>query len=120
MRLEFEFSRSPNLSVRKRTLIYGAGEAGVTLLREINRNPALRYEVIGFIDDDPAKRSNFIHRVRVFGSGAALPSVVASETIETILIALPSATGAQMIADPQTLSQCRCCLQDRPRTSRGD
>ena len=98
VRLVFEFSRSPNLSVRKRTLIYGAGDAGVTLLREINRNPALRYEVIGFIDDDPAKRSNFIHRVKVFGSGAALPPVVASETIEMVLIALPSATGAQMTA----------------------
>src|ERR1039457_5706715 len=96
VRLVFEFSRSPNLSVRKRTLIYGAGEAGITLLREINRNPALRYEVIGFIDDDPAKPSNFIHRVKVFGNGAALPSIVASEAIEVVLIALPSATGRQM------------------------
>jgi FlaA1/EpsC-like NDP-sugar epimerase len=98
VRLVFEFSLSPNLSIRKRTLIYGAGDAGVTLLREINHNPALRYEVIGFIDDDPAKPSNFIHRVKVFGRGAALPAVVASESIEMVLIALPSATGAQMTA----------------------
>ena len=96
VRLVFEFSRLPNLSVRKRTLIYGAGDAGVTLLREINRNSALCYEVIGFIDDDPAKSGNFIHRVKVFGNGAALPSVVASQTIEMVLIALPSATGRQM------------------------
>jgi FlaA1/EpsC-like NDP-sugar epimerase len=96
VRLVSEFSRSRNLGARKRTLIYGAGDAGITLLLEINRNPALFYEIIGFIDDDPAKRGNFIHRVKVFGNGAALPSIVVSETIEMVLIALPSATGRQM------------------------
>ena len=35
---------------------------------------------------------------RVFGNGAALPSIVASQAIEMVLIAMPSATGAQMTA----------------------
>jgi FlaA1/EpsC-like NDP-sugar epimerase len=96
VRTAFEFSRMPNLGTTKRTLIYGAGDAGVTLLREIHHNPALSYEVIGFIDDDPAKAGHFIHRAKVFGDSAALPSVVASQTIEMVLIALPSATGAEM------------------------
>jgi FlaA1/EpsC-like NDP-sugar epimerase len=86
----------PNLGTKKRTLIYGAGDAGVTLLREIHQNPALAYEIVGFIDDGPAKAGRFIHGKKVFGNGAALPSIVASRTIETVLIALPSATGAQM------------------------
>ncbi len=96
VRLVVEFSRLPNLGAGKRTLIYGAGDAGVSLLREIHQNPALCHEVIGFIDDDPEKTGNFIHRVKVFGNGAALPSIVASQTVETVLIALPSATGAEM------------------------
>jgi FlaA1/EpsC-like NDP-sugar epimerase len=96
VRLVFEFSRLPNLGTKKRTLIYGAGDAGVTLLREIHQNPALAYEIVGFIDDDPAKAGSFIHRVKVFGNGAALPFIVASQAIETVLIALPSATGTQM------------------------
>src|ERR1035441_6593858 len=103
VRLTFEFSRLPNLAAKKRTLIYGAGDAGVGLLREIHQNPALSYEIVGFIDDAPAKIGNFIHRVKVFGNGAALPSVVASETIETVLIALPSATGTQMT---EILNRC--------------
>src|ERR1017187_7255973 len=65
-----------SLGAKKRTLIYGAGDAGITLLREINQNPALRYKIIGFIDDDPAKFGSFIYRVKVFGNGAALPSIV--------------------------------------------
>jgi FlaA1/EpsC-like NDP-sugar epimerase len=96
VRLAFEFSRLPNLTVRKRTLIYGAGDAGVSLLREIHQNPALAYEIVGFIDDSPAKAGNFIHRVRVLGNGAVLSYIVAAQNIETVLIAMPSATGAQM------------------------
>ena len=96
VRLAFEFSRLPNLSARKRTLIYGAGDAGVALLREIQQNPALSYEIVGFIDDSPAKVGNFIHRVRVLGNGAVLSYIVASQNIETVLIAMPSATGAEM------------------------
>ena len=96
--LAFEFSRLPNLSVRKRTLIYGAGDAGVTLLREIHQNPALSYEIVGFIDDSPAKAGNFIHRVRVLGNGAVLSYIAAAQNIETVLIAMPSATGAEMTA----------------------
>jgi FlaA1/EpsC-like NDP-sugar epimerase len=82
----------------KRTLIYGAGEAGVTLLREIRQNPALAYEIVGFIDDSSNKHRNTIQRVPVFGNGCALPTIVTDHNIEMVLIALPSATGAQMIA----------------------
>jgi FlaA1/EpsC-like NDP-sugar epimerase len=96
VRLVSEFSRLRNQGARKRTLIYGAGNAGITLLREIHQNPALSYEIVGFIDDDPAKAGRLIHGVKVFGAGAALSSIVASQAIEMVLIALPSATGAQM------------------------
>jgi FlaA1/EpsC-like NDP-sugar epimerase len=103
VRLAFEFSRLPNTGAKKRTLVYGAGDAGVGLLREIHQNPALSYEIVGFIDDDPSKVGSFIHRVKIFGTGADLPSIVASETIETVLIALPSATGTQMT---EILNRC--------------
>ena len=96
VRLAFEFSQLSNPGTKQRTLIYGAGDAGVALLREIRQNSALAYEIVGFIDDDPAKAAGLIHGARVFGNGAALPSIVASHAIETVLIALPSATGTQM------------------------
>ena len=103
VRVAFEYSRSPHPGKYKRTLIYGAGDAGVALLREIQQNPALPYQVVGFIDDAPGKRGSFIRRIKVFGNGAALPSVVAAQSIETVLIALPSATGTEMT---QILNRC--------------
>ena len=98
VRLVLEFSRLTNRAVAKPTLIYGAGDAGVALLREIRQNPGLPYEVVGFIDDDPAKTSSFIHHTKVFGGGAALSSIVAAQAIETVLIAMPSARGGPMAA----------------------
>jgi FlaA1/EpsC-like NDP-sugar epimerase len=104
VRLVFEFSRLPNRAAKKRTLIYGAGDAGVSLLREIHQNPGLAYAVVGFIDDDPAKAGRLIYRVKVFGTGAALPEIIRSHAIEIVLIALPSATGAQMT---EILNRCQ-------------
>ena len=40
------------------------GDAGVGLLREFRQNSALSYEIVGFIDDDPAKVGSFIHRLK--------------------------------------------------------
>src|ERR1039457_2844918 len=55
--------------------IYGAGVAGVTLLREIRSNPKLRYAVCGFIDDNPRKRGLTFHGIKVAGSGDDLPAL---------------------------------------------
>ncbi len=82
---------------RKRTVIYGAGEAGVALYRELLSNPALLYRVCGFIDDQPRKTGLTIHGSLVLGTGAALPTLVQRHNLELVLIAIPSATGAEMI-----------------------
>jgi FlaA1/EpsC-like NDP-sugar epimerase len=98
VRILDEFPRQTDRRARKRTLIYGAGSAGVALLREIQQNAALLYEVVGFVDDNPTKIGTTIHRTPVVGSGCALPALVRSHSVETVLIALPSAKGPQMAA----------------------
>ena len=85
-----------NGAVEKNTLIYGAGEAGVTLLREIRRNPKLPYRVRGFLDDSAQKNGARILGMPVHGGVELVGSLVAKYKIDTILIAIPSATGAQM------------------------
>ena len=103
-RMVFEFSQTVDRSETKRTLIYGAGDAGVSLLREIRRNPALAYDVAGFVDDNPVKTGAMIYRAKIFGNGEALPSIVKAHGIDMVLIALPSATGREMTA---ILKRCR-------------
>ncbi len=81
---------------KKRTLIYGAGEAAILLLGEIRRNPSLPYEVIGFIDDNPQKVGLLIHGRKVLADGESLSAVVRKNQIDIVLIAIPSASGRQM------------------------
>ena len=88
----------PLVEDQKRTLIYGAGDAGSMLLRDIRKNPALKYNVCGFLDDDPRKYSLVLHDVRVLGSGDELISIAPKHRIDLVLIAIPAATGSQMKA----------------------
>lgn len=81
---------------RKRVVIYGAGDAGMLLAREILQNPVFKYEVLGFIDDDRAKLGGLVHGRRVLGAGSELPALATKLGIELVLIAAPSATGDRM------------------------
>ncbi len=81
---------------KKRTLIYGTGEAGVSLLTEIRHNPSLPYHVVGFIDDDPKKAELVVHGVKVLGDGERLAATARKHRVDIVLIAIPSASGEQM------------------------
>jgi UDP-GlcNAc:undecaprenyl-phosphate/decaprenyl-phosphate GlcNAc-1-phosphate transferase len=70
----------------RRVLIYGAGDGGELLLRELQNNRALKYLPVGFIDDDPAKRGKLIHGLKVYGGNGALPEVCSKVDADALLI----------------------------------
>jgi FlaA1/EpsC-like NDP-sugar epimerase len=75
-------------------LIVGAGDGGRLLLREIIRNPELRYRPLGFVDDDPRKQGARIERgMEVLGTTEELPRVLEDVEPDEVLIAVPSAPG---------------------------
>src|SRR5947208_5156806 len=78
----------------KEVLIVGAGDAGQLLVREMQRNRQLHYTPIGFVDDDPRKRGDRIHGVRVLGTTADLAHVLRDNRPDELLIAIPSAAGS--------------------------
>ena len=82
---------------RTRTLIYGAGAAGLALAREIRENQSLKVELVGLIDDDARKVGLTFHGKRVLGSGEALGALARKYEIDQVLIAIPSATGPQLV-----------------------
>jgi len=81
---------------RVRTLIYGAGAAGLALLRELHQNPALLCDPIGLVDDDRQKLGLVLDGKKVMGIGEDLRTLVQRHDIARILIAIPSASGAEM------------------------
>ncbi len=88
-------SRSQS-DVAKRIFIYGAGDAGLTLLREIRNNPRLLYEVCGFLDDRANKKGMRLAGITVHGGGDEAKELVVRHKVDMILIAIPSASGVEM------------------------
>jgi FlaA1/EpsC-like NDP-sugar epimerase len=82
---------------RTRTLIYGAGTAGLALARELRENHSLKSVLVGLIDDDGRKVGLTFHGTRVLGTGAALGPLSRKYEIDQLLIAIPSASGSQLV-----------------------
>jgi len=66
-------------------LIYGAGDGGELLIREILNNPDRRYSPVGFIDDDDRKAGKIIHGYRIFDINE-LPNLIRAYGIREVLI----------------------------------
>src|SRR5688500_15644314 len=77
-------------------LIYGAGEAGALLVREMRRNRALRLEPVAFLDDDPARRGQTIYGIEVVGVAEDLPRVVAEREVAEVIVAMPRIGGDRL------------------------
>lgn len=70
-------------------LIFGAGEAGELIVRDMLRRGD--YDPIAFIDDDPQKLGRRICGVPVLGGRRDLPSILEQAEPEELLVAVPSA-----------------------------
>jgi len=80
---------------QERILIVGAGDAGEVISREIIKSCDLG-TLIGFIDDDKEKIGKRIHNRIVFGSVKEINDVLEKEQINTVIIAIPTASGKQI------------------------
>jgi UDP-GlcNAc:undecaprenyl-phosphate GlcNAc-1-phosphate transferase len=69
----------------KPVLIYGAGDGGELLVREIMNNPEHQYTPIGFIDDDVRKTGKLIHGYRIFES-SKLPDLIERYKVSDVLV----------------------------------
>lgn len=78
----------------KPTLIIGAGDAGYRVAREIQQNPHLGLDLVGFIDDAPEKQMVQIQGILVLGGRADIPQLVERYGIQQVIIAMPSAPGS--------------------------
>jgi len=92
------FRLSKKGDVTRNLLIIGAGDCGEKIYREIRDNAQLRYNVIGFIDDDLTKRDMKIHGTPVLGPSWDLKPIAAKMKADEALIAIPSANAKEMRA----------------------
>ena len=72
----------------QKVLIYGAGDGGEMVLRELNNNPEWNYTAVGFIDDDPLKKDKLIHGLKVFDGNGSLADICRQKDIAEILVSI--------------------------------
>ena len=85
----------PDRRRSRRVLIVGAGFAAQLLIRELKQaTPA--WTVVGCVDDEKSKVGSKVHGVPVLGTIEQLPELSVKHRAFEALIAIPSATSAQM------------------------
>ena len=94
-RLAFRLFREilPVSQEGRRVLIYGAGDGGEMVLRELRNNPRWNYMPIGFIDDDPLKKDKVINGLKVYDSNGTLAALCDEWEIQEILISSSKITA---------------------------
>jgi sugar transferase (PEP-CTERM system associated) len=78
---------------RTKVLIIGTDTLGKSLGQELVRRPELGYDVVGFIDRDPAKIGMKVVNPRVIGNYKNLTDVMTTEKIHHVIVALDDRRG---------------------------
>ena len=80
----------------RRVLIMGAGNTGVTVLKEIKSSSVLNLVPVGFVDDDINKKGARIKNLSVLGTHTDIPALARKFKVDEVLIATPSAPYNQI------------------------
>jgi UDP-GlcNAc:undecaprenyl-phosphate GlcNAc-1-phosphate transferase len=76
-------------------LIYGAGDGGEYLIREILDRHGDQYALVGFIDDDHRKSGRLIHGYRIFASDR-LPELIHEYNVEDVIVSSPKVSSGNL------------------------
>ncbi len=95
-------------------MVIGAGEAGNSLIREMNTSRYIQKSVMCVIDDDSSKIGNYIHGVKVVGGRNDIIESAAEYDIDEIIIAMPSAPRHQLKEILDICKETKCELKTLP------
>ncbi|MEZ4294132.1 MAG: nucleoside-diphosphate sugar epimerase/dehydratase [Polyangiaceae bacterium] len=79
-----------------RTVLVGAGQAGVLVVREAEARGDLGILPVGFVDDDPVKAGTLLHGVPVLGTTSELRDICAKVNATQVLITIARASGKEV------------------------
>ena len=96
------------------TMIVGAGEAGNTLLKELQNSKFVEQNVCCLVDDDPGKIGKYLRGVLVAGNRKDICRLAEEYRIDEIMIAIPSASHAEIQELLDICSQTSCKLKVLP------
>lgn len=89
------YMKSADRTYFSRTLIFGAGSAGVLIAKELKYGTNPDLYPFAFIDDDSKKWKLHVMGMPILGGREKIPEIVKKYNIEKIIIAIPSASKSE-------------------------
>ena len=116
------FYRALRTFVEKRTnkaksvnvMVIGAGDAGNSLIREMNTSKFIQKSALCVIDDDKSKIGNYIHGVKVVGDRNDILEYAAKYDIDEIIVAMPAAPKSIIKEILEICKETKCELKTLP------
>lgn len=99
IKLIFHTFRARN-SARKKVLVYGAGTLGLITKNTLQDDTSSRFEIVGFIDDNPSKVGKSLEGIRIFSPAKALQADFLNRNkISQVIIAIQSGIAPEKRAE---------------------
>jgi len=111
-RQRFKFNKNGEL-----VLIYGAGDSGDQIVRQMLYTKDSLYIPVGFLDDDQSKRNLRIHGVRVLGALTDLEKFVTKFNASTLVVAISGIYAADLLKIDRRCSALNVKLRVIPTTT---
>jgi FlaA1/EpsC-like NDP-sugar epimerase len=109
-RVRYHFSQAP----QSRTMVIGAGDAGVLVLREFQSSRHSQNKVVCVIDDDPLKIGRQIMGVPIIGGRDLIETAVDRYNISEIVLAIPTLSSKTKKEIWDICSKTKCKFKQMP------
>lgn len=96
------------------TLIIGAGDAGAILARELDYYHKENHKIVGFIDDDEAKKGQILSGFPILGSREDIADIVRKNYVREIIVAMPSVDRATIRTIVNLCAPLHCKIKTLP------
>lgn len=111
IRLKKNSRKKKRSKTQSRVMIIGAGEAGTTLIREIQNSEQLNYKVCCVMDIDKSKHGKYLRGVPIMGDRSHILKCVKAYKIDKIFIALPKLSAKELKPILDICKQTDCEIQ---------
>ena len=100
---------------RQNAVIVGAGEVGQLVARKFIQHPEHGINVVGFVDDQPAQRSDDVADLTILGDPEDLPAIAERYDVDRVIVAFSNDSHTRTLELVRALRELRVQIDIVPR-----
>ena len=110
--VKYYFAESPVDKVR--VMVVGAGDAGSSLIKELQTTDKIFYKPVCIVDDNPEKVRKHISDVKIAGTTKDIPRLAREYKVQEIFIAMPSVGKKRLSEIVKDCQETGCIVKILP------